>query len=257
MNLRFWTWFRKARPEPVPVECQRRAVLVGLDRVDPAGYDGWTGECPGAVLDVSRALSLLTAAGVSCTARVNRLATWPGTVQVVRDQARDLGPADLLVLWFSGHGWRLPDPDMAELDGMNEGLCFYDRRVVDDEILDLLLILPPCRIAIISDHCHAAADALPRSIRPARPWTLPVRRLLQRRSAWAGQIIQFAGSRTDRYAYGSDDGGTWTSALLAAFDPALTWREWFKATARRMPASQPVELVSWQEHGFLDRRALT
>lgn len=248
------TWFRrKPRPEPGPAgDVRRRAVLVGLDRVDPAGHGGWEGECPGAVLDVSKTRTALMAQGLRCEVRVNGLATWGGVADEVRSQAADLCQNELLVLLFSGHGWRAPDVTGTEPDGYTEGLCFFDRRVSDDEILALILSLPPCRVLILSDHCHAAGDAFPRS--SARPWRIKPHRA---RASWGGQVIQFAGCRSEAYSYGSATGGTWSGALLAAFDPALSYRDWFKRAASRMPSSQTPELVTWQERGFLDRRALT
>lgn len=69
---------------------------------------------------------------------------------------------DTVVIFFSGHGDRVPRPtgfDRADPDGMDETLEFYDRPLLDDELSAMLDTVRAGRQLLVFDSCFSGGFA--------------------------------------------------------------------------------------------------
>lgn len=227
----------------IPNNANAAAVCIGLTQVDPNGYQGWNGDCPGCDIDAKGMYSLFTKNGITSALMLNKDATWQNVKSTIMDVCcnMDLKCGDLLIITMSGHGGQVPDISGDELsDGMDETIIFYDSAVIDDDILTFLRTLPTgLRICLINDQCHSQGN-FRSAINKITFGKLGKKkgRLLIKKGEMDVQLIQFAGCREADYSYGSSIGGSWTRALLAVFKDTMSWKQWFDEAAKRMSSQQ-------------------
>jgi hypothetical protein len=84
------------------------------------------------------------------------------------------------------------------------------------------------RVFFITDTCNSGTNfkRWPRSLVAAMP------------RRYSGQLIHFGGCPDGESSYGSPQGGTWTTALIDAWDPEQSYSQWFDRAAKRMPRNQ-------------------
>lgn len=136
---------------------------------------------------------------------------------------------DLLFLFFSGHGGRVPDDRPGEeVDGFDEVLYLYDSAYVSDDALERYLAnVPMRRIAVMIDSCFSGghlgeATALPSAGEWAADWSADFRRLLQNRpqdlDSLTKSIVAVTASREAEYSweFAALGHGVFTYALLEA-----------------------------------------
>ena len=235
----------------------RLAICLGLSRLDPASYDGWPGECPGADRDAARFGTACHDAGFDgVTCLVNQFVQ-PRYVKPVFTAARkQLKAGDLLVLFNSGHGGQMPDIDGDEQDGKDETLLWWNGEINDDTIAKYLATLPKgVRVLFVADTCNSGTLYRGR-IDVAKSTPMQFARAPRK---YRGSLLHLGGCEDGRVSWGDTDGGQWTIALLDALNSArkpLTYREWYARAVMRMPDHQrPV----WDEYGgesFADQEAI-
>lgn len=218
------------------------SVHVGLNGVDPAHYNGWSGRLGGCVND-ARGLAKFSPQPILL---LDNGATWGAIQQAIRVVAQAARQNNAtLVISISGHGGQIPDDNGDERDGLDETGCFWDGQVRDDRELTLIASLPPIKIILISDQCHSEGNfrAVTRAlgITKRKPMRLDDDAL----RGWGGQLIQFAGCREAGTSGDTGSNGVWSMALMHAYKPGQTWRQWFEAAAARTSDQVPV----WVEYG--------
>ena len=142
-----------------------RALLIGLS------YQGtevkpWL---DGIELDLQNAEQVARAMGIRDIRRLwNEEATLEGIVGAIKGLAAGVGAEDLVLIYFSGHGARVPDrgePDEHE-DGKDEVLAPFDtvdfggdnlNVLVDDDIGELLAAIPSRKVLLVVDACHSGS----------------------------------------------------------------------------------------------------
>lgn len=196
-----------------------QALLVGLKRVDPSAYDGWTGEngCWGCELDVDNVRRILEPNGFRITELKTRKATAENILQGIRRAAGDLLADDIFVFYFSGHGGQAPDEDGDEMDGRDETLVAYNREVVDDELNEIWpQFASGVRIVMLSDSCNSGTNyKMIRTICNASPFRLTMSR--KARGSIRAQMIHFGGCRDGFSSAGYEGGGAFTKAMCDAW----------------------------------------
>jgi hypothetical protein len=132
------------------------ALIFGLNEVDPGHY-GSSMPLRGCHADAHDLEAILSARGLSCTTFLSREATSGVLMDRLARAARELGPGDLLVLCYSGHGGQVPNTNGDdEADDMDETWCMFDREVVDDELFGAFSRFGAgVRILVLSDSCHS------------------------------------------------------------------------------------------------------
>ena len=76
--------------------------------------------------------------------------------QALDDIGRTIGQDDMLVIFYSGHGNRVPraaGPDSADPDGMDETMELYDGALLDDELSDMLDNINVGTMLLVMDSC--------------------------------------------------------------------------------------------------------
>jgi metacaspase-1 len=72
------------------------------------------------------------------------------------NEAKQLGPDDVFLLTFAGHGTRCPDFNSDEKDVQDEAWALYDRMLLDDEAgREWKKFNPRVRIVIVTDCCFS------------------------------------------------------------------------------------------------------
>ncbi len=84
-------------------------------------------------------------------------ATVAGIRNAVQSLARQIGPEDTFVFFYSGHGSRIPrsDPQPTDPDALDETLELYDAEITDDSMRELLAQVSANRVILLLDACFS------------------------------------------------------------------------------------------------------
>lgn len=154
------------------------SLHIGLNRVDPAHYQGWDGALAACEYDAKDMLAIAKSRGF---ARSRLLLTADGTaanvIAGITEAAQACKPGDLFLLTYSGHGGQVPDTNHDEKrlptglrDKYDETWVLYDRQLVDDELYVLWgKFRKGVRILVLSDSCHSGTviKVIPSFLNPA------------------------------------------------------------------------------------------
>lgn len=140
-------------------QAKKRKALslhIGLNRVSPAAYDGWSGELLGCEPDARDMAAIATARGMTPTVLLNDAATRGRVLAALKSAASALAKGDLFFLSYSGHGGQIPDVSGEEVDKLDETWCLFDGQLIDDELyLALSRFKAGVRVLVLSDSCHS------------------------------------------------------------------------------------------------------
>jgi len=227
---------------------KRVALCIGLTRLDPAAWDGWTGDCPGCDQDLLWTASRAHTRGFDGVGGLTNALASAATLGPLFDAAvRPLEAGDLLVLSASCHGGQVPDTDGDEADGLDETLCLWDGELVDDLIAEQFANVPrSVRIWFITDSCHSKTVHRGRI---AGVFGTP---------RYEGPLLHWAGCDDPGFSWGDKGGGAFTRAFSRVESRArreLSYGETFERIVAGMEGQRqtPQMIV---EGGFdLDRPA--
>ncbi len=144
-------------PTPEPGTSQGLALAIGLNRVDPAHYGGWSGPLSGCEPDARDMHAIATGANLSSRTLLTTAATREAVLAGIADAAARLASGGLFVLSYSGHGGQVPDANGDDPDdGMDETWCLFDGELLDDELYGALgAFAAGVRVLVFSDSCHS------------------------------------------------------------------------------------------------------
>ncbi|EXU61783.1 peptidase C14 [Streptomyces sp. PRh5] len=204
------------------------SVHIGLNQVDPAAYDGWSGELGACEQDAVDMAGLADAAGFDVTGPLLSPAATAETVTATLEAAAGrLAEGDILFLTYSGHGGQVPDLNHDETgDRLDETWVLYDRQLVDDELFELFgKFARGVRIWLLSDSCHSGTVArrLPEMLSPQeldRRFSTADPQEVGRRIRVMPQSVQAAVYRRDRDVYDRIQ-NTRTAKDLAKIDASV------------------------------------
>ena len=152
------------------------SLNIGLNEVDPAHYEGWSGELNACEFDAEDMQSLAQAQGFETQTLLTAEATRDAVVDRIRNAASTLADGDMFLLTYSGHGGRVKDYNRDEPDDTDETWCLYDGQLIDDELWALWPdFAAGVRIFVLSDSCHSGTviKVAPTDADPAsRVWDL-------------------------------------------------------------------------------------
>jgi hypothetical protein len=136
------------------------SLHVGLNKIDPAHYDGWNGALNACEFDVDAMKAIADSRGFEPTTLLTEAATAAAVTAEIERAAGELGPGDFFFLTYSGHGGQVRDTNGEEDDVTDETWLLYDRQLVDDELYALWAKFQPgVRIFVLSDSCHSGSVA--------------------------------------------------------------------------------------------------
>jgi len=252
------------------------SLHVGLNRVDPAHYQGWDGELTACEFDANDMRAIAEGQGFEARSLLTKEATSDAVLAAIERAAGELDQGDLFLCTYSGHGGQVPDRNGEdEEDRSDETWVAYDRQIVDDELYALWSrFAPGVRIFVLSDSCHsgtvtrnidadvpdpvstrekAAAEspryrALPRDVMiatyraNARLYDAIQERLPgAERADPAATVLLISGCRDDQLSLDGFSNGLFTENLRAVWADGA-WEgghaEFREAIRARMPAKQ-------------------
>ena len=252
------------------------SLHIGLNRVDPAHYQGWDGALTACEFDANDMRAIAVSQGFEPRSLLTKEATAEAVLSAIEGAAGELGQGDLFLCTYSGHGGQVPDRNGEdEEDRSDETWVAYDRQIVDDELYALWArFAPGVRIFVLSDSCHsgtvvrdieakvpgpvstrqkAAAEspryrALPRDVMiatyraNARLYDAIQERLPgAERADPAATVLLISGCRDDQLSLDGCSNGLFTENLRAVWADGA-WEgghaEFREAIRARMPAKQ-------------------
>lgn len=222
------------------------ALLVGLKRVDPDAYDGWTGEngCWGCELDVDNVKKILSRLEYRVKILKTAKATRNNILSSLYRAAENTVAGDMFVFYYSGHGGQQPDIDGDEPDGRDETLVAFDREIIDDKIhQSLMKFRPGVRIVMISDSCNSGTNYRGRTTIKVDEESIfrPVSRKTSKDVSIKAQLIHLGGCRDGFSSDGYRGGGAFTMALCEAWQDGAfsgTFKELYKKICKLIQSSQ-------------------
>jgi len=211
-------------------------LFYGITFVNPSKYNGWDGACPGCDIDARNMFALSLQFGVESKIRLNEKAKKKRVKKdFLRAVQKMVNPRDLLILYLSGHGGQQPDKNGDELDGMDETMLFYDGEIVDDQVHELLSLIPAgMRIFMVNDCCNSGTNFRGMNVKKGTP--VSVEKVIPKN--FQAQLIHYAGCADGRYSFGTKEGGLFTNALMETFTRKTTYASWFKKAKKKMPKNQ-------------------
>ncbi len=133
------------------------SLHVGLNKVDPAQYEGWSGPLTACEADAEDMEAITKGRGYATTILRTAAATRDAVVSSIRRAATDLKAGDIFVISYSGHGGQVRDVNGDEPDDLlDETWCLFDGELIDDELYALWATFEAgVRILVLSDSCHS------------------------------------------------------------------------------------------------------
>jgi uncharacterized caspase-like protein len=237
------------------------SVHLGLNKVDPAAYNGWDGALRGCIADAEAMAALAKAVGfTSTTVLLDEEANGEALKEALTNAAALLSAGDTLFLTYSGHGSQIDDEDNDESDYLDETWCLYGSQWLDDETRTALEAFQRgVRVIVFSDSCHSGsvtrgtpAEAIGQRYAEEQP-----------RGELGASVLLISGCQDNQTSGDTKRGGVFTRALLEVWrDGAFngTWRQFHRSIRRRIrnPAQKPVLDESGPiSVGWLDERPFT
>ncbi|WP_328941408.1 caspase family protein [Streptomyces sp. NBC_00250] len=263
------------------------ALHVGLNSVDPARYEGWEGTLVACENDAHDMARLARTAGFESTVLLTPDGTVANVTAVLADAAARLGPGDIMLVTYSGHGGQLPDATGSddEPDAFDETLVLYDRQFLDDEVHQAFgAFADDVRIVTFFDCCHSGSSIElpggPEADGTARYMPEPEQRQLYARDRefytelrrtlaeaaprnGAGpDVLLVSACQDNQVASDGDVNGAFTEALLRVWDDGAFkggYRDFHRAIQRRLPPTQSpnLYLTGTPDQKFLGQRPFT
>ncbi|MEU5216946.1 caspase family protein [Streptomyces sp. NPDC020807] len=263
------------------------SLHVGLNEVDPARYEGWAGTLVACENDAHDMARIARTAGFEATVLLTPDGSVANVTGVLGEAAARLGPGDILLFTYSGHGGQLPAgpaPGDDEPDALDETLVLYDRQFLDDEVRRCFRAFADgVRIVAFFDCCHSGSSIeLPGGADDVRgrympePWQ---RRLYERDRGFVEELrrslakdapddgaahsaLLVSACQDDQVASDGDVNGAFTEALLTVWDGGAFqggYRDFHRAIRAELPSSQRpnLHLTGSPEPDYADQRPFT
>jgi len=257
------------------------SIHIGLNRVDPDRYGGWSGDLNACEFDAEDMAAVAGSAGFSATKILTAEATSARVLEAIGSAAEELTAGDTLLLTYSGHGGQIPDLDSDEEDSFDETWVLHDRQVLDDELYAAYSrFTAGVRVAVFSDSCHSgsvtrtgppaaaglpagapAADPVPVGARSrAMPPALAQRDFLARRDTYvevaakhqgvdedtiAPCVLLISGCQDNQLSLDGTHNGLFTATLLTVWNGGAFrggYRRLHRQISQRMPSTQSPRL---------------
>lgn len=134
------------------------SLHIGLNKVDPEHYQGWSGPLAACELDAKDMQAIAKSSGYDTALFLTRDATRNAVIKSMDAAASKLASGDIFFLSYSGHGGQVPDHNGDEDDDQDETWCLFDGELLDDEIyFQLGKFKAGVRIFVLSDSCHSGS----------------------------------------------------------------------------------------------------
>lgn len=133
------------------------SLHIGVNRCDTTHYPKtWKSALSSCENDADTMQAIAAERGFETLQLKTGEATRDGVSGAIKSAAATLGPGDMFLVTYSGHGGQVRDVDGDEKDGSDDTWCLYDAQFLDDELTVLLAgFAPGVRVLVVSDSCHS------------------------------------------------------------------------------------------------------
>ena len=140
---------------PTPARRATRSIHIGLDRVDASVFRDILEDLTAAENDAQAMRDMANDIGCATRLFLSERATRDNVLGALESAIARMVAGDFLMISFAGHGVSLRGV-ASEPDGWDEAWCLYDGVLLDDELHDLLALVPQdCDVVIVTDACFA------------------------------------------------------------------------------------------------------
>lgn len=163
---------------------------IGLNRVDPHAYGGWSGVLQGCINDVTDVARLAYGRGYKKqTILTDSDATWENCIEARLRIGHNMNDSDKFAEWGSHHGSKeknqlIPD---KEIYGTDYAACYYNGIVLDD-VLHMLYAQFPKGSSCFAGNDSCLSGTFHRSETGRREWDdgfIPHERTVRAAPRWA------------------------------------------------------------------------
>jgi metacaspase-1 len=232
-----------------PAQASPRALLIGVGDVP-------NNALPAIDLDIDNMKKVAAVMGFGpgdIKILFNEQATYANVGQALSTWVRGgVGPDDHVLIYFSGHGTRVPDPSPGNAGGVDDALVLHDVRraridgratlrnvLIGHELGAALAAIPSHNVLVLVDACHSGTAT--------RTLTLGNRRLgvgsgymkffsypgmptghtraLRAMSTGSENYAALSAARDDEFAVGTEQGGLFTLGVVDAIESASRERK--------------------------------
>ena len=243
-------------------EARPRALLIGVADVP-------NNELPGIDLDIDNMKKVAEVMGFApgdIKVLFNQQATYANVREALATWVRSgVAPDDHVLIYFSGHGTRVPDP--ANLSGVDDALVLHDverarlegratlRNVlIGHEFGAALAAITSRNVRVLVDACHSGTAT--RGIRlgnqrlgvgsgvekffsyDGMPKETPGRTRALRVASGSENYAALSAARDDEFAVGTEQGGLFTLGVVGAIEEASRLDLRVPEAKRRLPKSR-------------------
>src|SRR5579871_1438758 len=223
-----------------------RALLIGVGK-----YNLPNNDLPGNDLDIENmkhVAKIMGFAPADIRVLFDDQATYAGVKSALSSWVREgVGPNDRVLVYFSGHGTRVPDPRPAKAGELDDALVLHDVKtaklngkatlanvLLGYEFGESLAAIPSKHILVLVDACHSGTATRTLSLGnrrlgdgtgavkyfnwPGAPTGQATRGL--KASTGAENYAAVSAARDDEYAIATEHGGLFTLGVLDTIDGA-------------------------------------
>jgi metacaspase-1 len=272
------------------------SIHIGLNRVDPNHYGGWSGQLRACEADANDMARIAGTRDFESTTILSADATADAVTSAIQDAAGKVQDGDILFLTYSGHGGQVNDTNGDEPDQLDETWVLFDRQLVDDELYALWGQFPAgTRILVFSDSCHSGSvdrgifeAAIPHVVAAAKvdtqeprtkdlPKDVAERTYEQNKKLYddiqkehpdaesaeiGASVILISGCQDNQLSLDGDKNGLFTQQVLAVWDDGKwvgSHPTFHRAVGAKMPPTQSPNYnpVGAQDAAFAQQTPLT
>lgn len=250
-----------AAVQSAPAFAASKALLIGIGK-----YTLPNNDLPGIDLDIDNMKKVSEIIGFKpgdIKVLFDEDATYANVTATLAGWARDgVGPNDRVLIYFSGHGTRVPDPDASNPGGVDDALVMHDVHtgrtngratlknvLIGHEFGAALAAIPSRNVLVLIDACHSGSAT--RTLKlgnrslgvsaatvkflnyPGAPEPQMTRGL--KKPLGAENYAAISAARDDEYAIATTHGGLFTLGVVDSIDNAS--REGQHPTVEQLRAS--------------------
>jgi hypothetical protein len=244
------------------------ALTIGLNKVDPKHYEGWSGELNACEADAKDMAEIAKSKKFQVKSLLTKTATRAKVMAEIAKAAKALKADDIFMLSYSGHGGQLPDLNDDEPDSQDETWCLYNGELVDDELYAAFgKFKEGVRVLVFSDSCHSGTvvklayyrgtsisqavryrnmppDAALRTYRKNKRFydkILKDAKLKGAEEKVKASVLLISGCQDNQLSSDGDFNGLFTSQLLKVWKNGVfkgNYKKFHKEIVKRMPPDQ-------------------
>ena len=241
-------------------------IHIGLNKVDPAAYSGWSGTLHGAVNDAHDMFKIINPYTVAML--TDEKATTSALIDKAVMFSKLVEKDDIVYITYSGHGGQVPDTNNDEADRLNETWCLYDGQISDDYIKKIIDLFN-CTVIVVSDSCHSGTISksvfgftaeirikeLPAEIKASQ--TAVIHRPHIQGPFYKPNVLTLSGCQDFEVSWDDGDNGAFTKAIKKKLKPGIEYIDLLVAIRGELSGKQTPKLTYRNGSKIIHKKAFS